>query len=227
MANIEIKSTKDIKIDSVKCVVFGSPGSGKTRLCATGPNPLIISAESGLLSLVDQNIPYIEVSTLKEFDDVYKFVSSSSEANQYDMIGLDSLSEICEVFINKILPDYKDPRQAYNALAQSIMPMLRKFRDIKGKHTLFTAKMITVKDEETGRVTDELMMPGKVLSTQIPYMVDELFYLGVNKKKEDVIHTKPSRRTFCKDRSGALSAEEEPDLTKIIEKIMAKQGKAN
>ena len=222
---IKIQSTDDIVIDSVKCVVYGGAGVGKTRLCATAPTPLIISAESGLLSLADVSCDYIEVNSLKEFDDCYKFVKTSADAAKYETVCLDSLSEIAEVLLQKILPDYKDPRQAYAELANSMLPMLRKFRDLKGTHTLFTSKLITVHDEEAGKTTQELMLPGKVLPSQVPYMVDELFCLQADRKGNGFLQTAPDRIRFAKDRSGALDKEEQPDMTAIIQKIMAKASK--
>ena len=224
---IKIQNTSDIIIDGVKCVVFGFAGTGKTRLCASAPTPLIISAERGLLSLTDKACDYINVSNLKQWDEVYKFVKSSKEAEKYETICLDSLSEIAEVLITELLPNYKNAKQAYGQLAISMMPMLRKFRDLPGKHTLFTCKAITIKDEDTEAVTIEVMMPGKVLPSQIPYMVDELFYLKSDRKGNPILQTRPDRTTYCKDRSGALAANIlNPDMTEIINSIMAKSGQA-
>jgi len=219
---IKIQNTSDIAIDSVKCVVYGGAGVGKTRLCATAPNPIIISAESGLLSLAEVDCAFIEVTSLKEFDECYRFMKSSKEAESYETCCLDSLSEIAEVLLEKILPDYKDPRQAYAELASSMLPMLRKFRDLKKTHTVFTSKMVVKQDEESGKITEELMLPGKVLPSQVPYMVDELFHLQVDRKGRAFLQTTPSRSAFAKDRSGALDKEEQPDMTAIITKIMKK-----
>lgn len=219
---IKIQSTNDIAIDSVKCVVYGGAGTGKTRLCASAPSPIIISAESGLLSLADVKCDYIEIKSMEELDDAYRFLKSD---NKYQTVCLDSLSEIAEVIIQKIKPDFKDPRQAYGALADAMMPMLRRFRDLKGKHTVFTAKLISVQDETSGIVTEEIMMPGKVLGHQVPYMVDELFKLKKDRKNVSVLQTSPDRQSFAKDRSGALLPEEVPNMTAIINKIMAKTKK--
>ena len=136
---IKIQKTSDLSIDSVKCVVYGGAGVGKTRLCATAPNPIIISAESGLLSLADTNCDYIEINTLKQLDEAYKALKDS---NDYDTICLDSLSEIAEVLVAELKPQFKDGRQVYMALADAMLPMLRRFRDIKGKNTIFTSKLI-------------------------------------------------------------------------------------
>lgn len=219
---IKIQKTSDIIVDAVKTVVFGGAGVGKTRLCATAPSPIIISAESGLLSLAEVDVAYIEVRNLNEFDEAYRFMKGSSEANQYETCGLDSLSEIAEVLVAELKPQFKDGRQAYMALADKMMPMLRKFRDLKGMHTVFTVKLERVTNEESGVVTEEMLMPGRVLGLQIPYMIDELFKLDIDRKGKAFLQTAPSRMSFCKDRSGALSDPEVPDMTVIINKILAK-----
>jgi hypothetical protein len=219
---IKIQTTSDLTIDSVKCVVYGGAGTGKTRLCATAPTPIIISAESGLLSLADVKCDYIEINSLRELDEAYRFLKSSKEAEKYETICLDSLSEIAEVLVAEIKPTVKDPRQAYGQLADSAMPMLRRFRDLKGVNTLFTCKLITLQDEESNKITEELMLPGKVLSAQVPYLVDELFKLKIDRKGKSTLQTNPDRLSFAKDRSGALLPEEEPNMTTIINKILAK-----
>jgi len=221
---IKIQNTNDIEINSVKTIVYGGAGVGKTRLCASAPSPIIISAEKGLLSLADGDVSFIEIKSMREFDECYKWAKSSSEADLYETICLDSLSEIAEVLVAELKPQYKDGRQAYMALADAMMPMLRRFRDLDGKHTVFTSKLIRVVDEESGTVSEELLMPGKVLGNQIPYMVDELFKINVDRKGVASLQTAPSRLSFAKDRSGALDNPEVLNMTVVINKIMAKQG---
>lgn len=69
---IKIQSTADIVFNGVKCIVYGGAGVGKTRLCATAPRPIIISAEEGLLSLSDVDCAFVEIKSLKDLDDAYK-----------------------------------------------------------------------------------------------------------------------------------------------------------
>lgn len=221
---IKIQNTSNVKIDSVKTIVYGGAGVGKTRLCATAPNPIIISAEKGLLSLADVDVDFIEIKNMKEFNETYQWAKSSSEAELFQTICLDSLSEIAEVLVAELKPQFKDGRQVYMALADAMMPMLRRFRDLAGKHTVFTAKLIRSVDEESGVVSEEILMPGKVLGSQIPYMVDELFKINVDRKNVASLQTAPSRLSFAKDRSGALDNPEALNMTTIINKIMAKQG---
>ncbi len=223
---IKIQKTSDIEDHGVKCVVYGGAGVGKTRLCATAPKPIIISAESGLLSLKDVDCDYIEISKLKDLDEAYNYLKKSDD---YETICVDSLSEICEVVLAELIPGHKDKRQAYGEMAEAIMPMLKRFRDIPNKNVIFTSKLINVEDEESGKVTQELFIPGKVLSNQIPYLVDELFLLGKDRKGATAMYTSPTRSAFAKDRSGALDAIEKPNqneteinMTDIINRINKK-----
>ena len=225
---IKIQKTANIEDNGVKCVVYGGAGVGKTRLCATAPKPIIISAESGLLSLKDVDCDFIEIKKLRDLDEAYRYLKDS---NDYETICVDSLSEICEVVLEELKPNHKDKRQAYGEMADAILPMLKRFRDIKGKHVIFTSKMINVQDEDTLKVTQELFIPGKVLSNQIPYLVDELFYLNMDRKGTQQMNTAPDRSAFAKDRSGALKAVEKPkdgnteiNMTDIINLIKKKTG---
>lgn len=230
---IKIQNTADIEFVGVKCIIYGGAGVGKTRTIATAPSPIIISAEEGLLSLMEVEIPYIEVKTLQDLDDAYNLLKKDA-GQTYKTIGLDSLSEIAETLIAQELPKHKDGRQAYAALAQAMIPMLKKFRDLKDVNTVFSCKKIDVKDEETGTVTTELMLPGNVLSNQVPYIVDELFYMDVDRKGIPFLQVKPSRKVFAKDRSGALDpagvfakdASSVPDMTAIFKAIADKIAKS-
>lgn len=227
---IKIQSTADIEFNGVKCVVYGGAGVGKTRLCATAPRPIIISAEEGLLSLTDVKCAFVEIKSLKDLDDAYKQLKNHPD---YDTICLDSLSEIAEVLVQELKPQFKDGRQAYMALADAMIPMLKRFRDIKGKNTVFTCKKIDVKDDESGAVTTELFLPGNVLGNQVPYIVDELFYMEIDRTGVPFLQTKPSRKAFAKDRSGALDPKGEfakdkesvPNLTELFKKISDKKSK--
>lgn len=229
---IKVQSTTDIEFHGVKCIIFGGPGVGKTRSIATAPSPIIISAEEGLLSLMEVKVPFIEVNSLEELDEAYNLLKKDG-GKTYKTIGLDSLSEIAEVLIAKELPKHKDGRQAYAALAQAMIPMLKKFRNLKNVNTVFCCKRIDIQDEDSGVITTELLLPGNVLGYQVPYLVDELFYMDLDRKGIPFFQVKPSRKVFCKDRSGALDVNGEfakdansvPDMTALFKKISDKIAK--
>lgn len=213
---IAIKRTSDVTVNGVKTVVYGAAGCGKTVLCSTAPAPIILSAEGGLLSLVSLDLPYMEINTLNDLDLAYKQLRKDEE---FKTICVDSLSEIAELVIKELKPNHKDPRKAYGELADGMMAMIRKFRDLKGKNVVFTTKMEIRLDEATDTQIHSPILPGQILKTQLPYLVDEVFCMQVDRKGERFLQTSSDRQRQCKDRSGKLDAKEPANLTHIFSKI--------
>lgn len=223
----------------VKVLIYGSAGIGKTVLNATAPSPVLISAESGMLSLKKKNlerlfgvnnphvtydIPTIEIQTVDDLRDAYEWCARSSEAKQFQTVEIDSLSEIAEVVLNNAKRQVKDPRQAYGELIEKMETLIRLFRDLPNRHVYMSAKMEPTKDELTGVVKFGPSMPGSKLGPKLPYYFDEVFRLGVNKdpqgKDYRFLQTQPDFQYEAKDRSGSLQPLEQPFLTTIFNKIL-------
>ena len=208
----------------VKMMVYGRSGSGKTRLCATAPNPVILSAESGLLSLGEYSIPTIEISSIQDVDEAYRWLTGSKEADQFDTICIDSATEIAEVVLAAAKKSVKDPRQAYGELIDRMVEKIKMFRDISGKHVYAAAKQARLKDDESGRMIYGPSMPGQQLGQNMPYYFDEVFHLDIaatdDGTKYRYLRTQLDYQYDAKDSSGMLDEIERPDLTHIINKIM-------
>lgn len=219
---INLKSTGAVSSNGVKVVMYGQAGTGKTSLITTLPNPIILSAEGGLLSIANANLPFIEITNMEQLREAYAWASESEDAKNYDSIAIDSISEIAEVVLGAEKKIAKDPRQAYGALQEQMTDIIRAFRDLPEKHVYFTAKCDKQTDE-AGRMLYSPSMPGAKLGQQLPYFVDEVLALRVEKDQEGT----PQRAIMChsdglwqaKDRSGKLDAWEAPDLGAIIRKI--------
>ena len=215
-------STKDYAANGIKILVHGQAGIGKTCLCASLPDPVILSAESGLLSLSGLDLPAIEIRTIDDLSEAYQWIAESDEAKQYKSICLDSISEIAEVVLTNEKGKEKDPRKAYGNLQDIMSDLMRAFRDLPGRNVYFSAKQERVQDEN-GRILFGPSMPGQKLAQQIPYLFDEVFSYQMvrdeNNVPKRVLLTQPDGISVAKDRSGRLDLWEEPDLGKIISKI--------
>jgi len=211
----------------VKALCYGDAGVGKTALCATAPNPIIISAESGLLSLSHLNIPVIEVKTLQDVQDAYQFITESDEAKGFETVCLDSITEIAEVMLSQYKQDDKDPRKSYGALADHMSKLVRTFRDLEERNVYFSAKMIRIEDEHTGISTFRPAMPGKTLVNGLPFFFDEVMALHIGEEEDGTkfryLQTEPNMQYTAKDRSGKLDAIERPDLTHLFDKVLGKE----
>ena len=211
------------KDNGVKMLVYGRAGMGKTTLCGTAPRPLIISAESGLMSLRHLRIPVIEVTHIKDVWEAYKWASTSNEAKHIDTICLDSASEIAERVLENEKKKTKDPRQAYGGLIDEMIGLIKAFRDLPQKHVLVTAKEEEVIQPITNVVRFSPNMPGTKVGPQLPYLFDEVFHALTGKDNTGqtyhYLRTKADLSSDAKDRSGVLNEIEYPDITAIIGKI--------
>jgi hypothetical protein len=227
---LNFSSTKEQSaLHGVKTLVHGKAGYGKTTLCATAPEPIILSAESGLLSLREHDIPVIVIKNFNEFDEAYTFLTTSDHAKHFKTVCIDSLSEIGEICLSaEKVTAGKDPRRAYGEYQDKMLKMIRKYRDMPDKHVYFSAKQGSVKDEITGVTTYGPDMPGRTVGPQLPYFFDIVMSLEVGKTPEGVefryLRTKANLTHEAKDRSGALDEFEEPNLAKVFEKILNTQG---
>jgi len=223
---ITLKSTRDAALDGIKILVHGPAGAGKTSLCGTtGGSTLIISAESGLLSLRAFDIPVLEVKTLDQLYEAYQFVTDTDEGKAFQWVCLDSISEIAEVVLNHEKKTAKDPRQAYGALAEKMTDILRAFRDLPGRNVYFACKQERTKDEQSGAMLYFPSMPGNMLKQGVGYFFDEVFALRVEKDADGNptrwLQTNRDYNYEAKDRSGSLEMFEPADLSAIAAKIKA------
>lgn len=222
---INLRSTSDAHTNGVKLLVYGQAGAGKTTLIKTLPKPIVLSAEGGLLSLQDADLPFIEISDMETLREAYTWLTQSDEAKGFESVALDSISEIAEVVLNAEKKATKDPRQAYGAMQEQMADIIRAFRDLPGRHVYMGAKLEKTQDG-MGRVLYAPSMPGNKTGQALPYFFDEVLALRVEKDGEGVTQ----RALMCdsdglwlaKDRSGKLGPWEAPDLGEIIAKIGGK-----
>ena len=222
---INVKTTGSLSANGVKVLVYGQAGAGKTSLIKTLPSPIVLSAEGGLLSIQDADLPFIEISDMGTLQEAYKWLTESDDAKAYKSVALDSISEIAEVVLNAEKKATKDPRQAYGAMQEQMADIIRAFRDLPGRHVYMSAKLEKTQDE-MGRVLYAPSMPGNKTGQALPYFFDEVLALRVEKDADG----NTQRALMCdsdglwlaKDRSGKLDMWEAPDLSAVFAKIGGK-----
>lgn len=237
MAIVLQSAEQAIVNNGIKVVVYGNAGLGKTMLSCTAPKPVVISAEGGLLSLRKSNIEKvfgvnqpgitydvatIEIKTIEDLIDAFNW-AQTPEADYFETICIDSLSEIGEVVLANAKKQVKDARQAYGELIEKMTDTIRKFRDLKGKNVYFAAKQTRQKDEAQGIDLYMPSMPGSRLPQELPYFVDECFCLRTGRAQDGTdfryLQTSPDFQYQAKDRSGTLEPMEPVNLTHIFNKI--------
>lgn len=223
----------------IKVLVYGEAGFGKTCLCVTAPRPVILSAESGLLSLTRRNLerlygvgnpnvsydtPVITIANLQDLYAAYNMFADPAQRmrEHVSTICLDSLTEIAEQVLSAAKAGNKDIRQAYGDLIERMVVLVKAFRDLDGYNVVMTAKIEYVKDDMLGGMKYSVNMPGQKVGPALPYLFDEVFCLrmGMHEGKQyRYLMTQGDTQYVAKDRSGALDAVDKPDLTYLFNKI--------
>ncbi|QDP52314.1 MAG: hypothetical protein Unbinned4162contig1001_14 [Prokaryotic dsDNA virus sp.] len=239
---VQLVSSNQLAIgNGVKMCVYGRSGMGKTVLAATMPNPVILSAESGLLSLKKENleriwgvdnpsiaydIPVIQIRNVQDLVDAEVYLRTDPNGQRFNPV-LDSATEIAEQVLANAKRQVKDPRQAYGELIDKMTKTIKEFRDLEGRHVLLNFKEERQKDEGTGLTLAGPSLPGQKMGPATPYLTDEVFQIFIGKNPDGTtyrgLRTQPDFSADAKDRSGMLDEVEFPHIGHVIQKIMGQQ----
>lgn len=227
-----IKNTGIAEHTFVNMLVYGASGSGKTRLIASAlpkeehEKILILSAEGGLLSLMDFSIPHIKISNFEELQEAYQFIHRGDHG--FTWLCIDSISEIAELCLEQqkgIHGDSANGWATYGGMAEAMIGLLKGLRDLP-INVYLSAQMTREKDGQ-GALIYGPEMPGNKLSGKLPFLFDEVFRLHSvssedGKSVTRKLQTFKDTKSEAKDRSGKLAPWEDPNLLAITAKILKK-----
>ncbi len=213
------------KVFGVKVLAYGGPGAGKTPLIMSAPRPVLCVVEPGMLSMrTATNIPAWEAYTPEKIEEFFTWFFQSKEAANFDTLGLDSVSQMAEIFLTQELKRNKDGRKAYGEMSRRMMDLINGLYFMKNKHIYLIAKQATV--DQGGVSYKRPYFPGQDLNVKVPHLFDEVLHVGnylipgVSTQPIQAIRTKELHDTMARDRSGFLSEYEPPDLNAIFNKVM-------
>ncbi len=209
----------------IKTLLYGRPGSGKTLLFATAPKPIILSVESGLLSLQKENIgrvfkPWmdrgypvslelavIQIKTVDDFMRALAWLSTSEAYELHETLCLDSLSAVVEMMLVEELALTAHGQKAYHAVGMRLQEILLRLRQLP-IHVVCVCEQGLVNDPITGVAQVAPTVPGTKMSQKIGYTFDEVFALEVVHAKDEpprrCLYTESLASVVAKDRSGKL-----------------------
>lgn len=232
---MKIGTTSQDTLSSVKCLIYGLPGVGKTTLAGTVDSALIISAEAGLIPLRDKSIDVIDISIgddgsliprpmrAQKVMEAYKFLLTDEARKRYKWVFIDSITEIAQNIseqCNQEFPDRKDSLVLWGEYNKRMRGLVKAFRDLPGYNVVVIALEVEDKDD-IGRRFPAIDVPGKI-SQQMPQFFD-IVMRAVSVQKEDKIArallTQGGDKFIAKDRTGKLSAQEPMNFSTIFKKI--------
>lgn len=213
----------------VKGLIYGPSGVGKTPIPAsTAPRPLLLLHETGTGSLRKCNAPTVAAFTVQEAENFYEWFDLSNEANNYDTLIVDSVAQLCEMYLDKgFSGGSKSGNDAhgmkvYGDMAKAVNKIVTKLYYRRFKHILLITKqeILSLGGVETRRP----YFPGKVLPIDIPHLMDNIFHQGYynvpGRGETLAVRCKGTYDTIARDRFGNLAELEPPDYGAIIQKCM-------
>lgn len=214
-----VRSSRELSLTTITALICGESGSGKTHQAGTlKGKTLVVSCESGELTLRKFDVDFIEVKNLNDL----RSILIEAQSSDYDNIYIDSISEVAEWFLEEAKQKYPDDSQTLKMFGynkESMKKFIRFIRDIK--KNVFIASLLKV---QTDNLQRRFMLPDIAgsMASMLPQFFDFVFCLRVITKEDEMqraIQTKSVDGYVCKSRIGNLNMYEEADLGKLIEKI--------
>jgi hypothetical protein len=207
------------------CLIYGPAKSGKTRLIPTAPQPVICSSDAGLASIREHNLPFHEVQTYSDYL-VFEQAATKGELNGFETVAIDDLTEIAYLFIQEERPKHKNLMQAYGALNDEMMRVIRFWRNQSAFTAVIICKQERIKDESTGGLIYAPMIPGKAVAPQLPYLFGSVYHTEewtdpTTQAVHEVVRCKRNAQYDAGDRSGKLNEIEFANLKDIFAKVLS------
>lgn len=208
----------------VKMIAYGPPGKGKTPLVNTAPRPVLAFVEPGMLSMKRSNVPAWDATTPDRCDEFFDWFFRSHEAKQYDTLGIDSASEMAEMYLKLEKGRNKNGLKAYGLMAEKVMERIRAMYYMPNKHIYLICKM-GKRDAGEDMVEKAPYFPGQELNVQVPHLFDLISYIDMARipgvvNEQLAIRTRGTIGISARDRSGNLNEFEPPNLTELFAKAM-------
>lgn len=224
MADIVFQTVSELREEMGKIqrimLFYGPSGSGKSRLAAQAPRPLILACDPGKMggfpeSALKFNPKLIKISSYQQILSLLPQLKEKAWVD-FDTVVFDSISYFQRAVMSSILtmagrevPRYDE----FNLNAERLRKIIVLVAEI-GCHIIYTATDSTQKDEIYGRVLGTPNLPGK-LAVELPQACDIVmrFFtqasygtdgkLTVNYKYRTI----PDDMFYAKDRTGTLPSE--------------------
>lgn len=212
-----------------KCIIYGPAGTGKTPILNSAPRPVLLATEAGLLSMRGSNIPTYEGYTPQRVDEFFKWFFESSETKAFDTLGIDSGSQMADIYLNAAMKgtskqgNKKHGQAAYGEMATNTMEHLRTLFYTRYKHVYLICKeQIADTDFQSLR---RPYFPGQVLPVDVPHLYDFVIRLAKTNVpgmagEQLAFQCNGTMNIMARNRTGNLNDFEEPHFGKLVQRAM-------
>lgn len=225
------------ELRTVKMLVAGPPGSGKTLFASEWPGVLYADVEGRLLSVRDRDVNSVRIGSLADLEELKVMLDQDPDVRRHVLgcdvqtICLDTVDEIARLAMKERMRAEKleAPRIAdWGWLGDTLRGLLRGYRNLN-LNVLLNVHVKSQEDSETGRVRVVPAIQGQV-GDEIPAYVDIAVLLVArpttdahgDRVIERYMQTFPDlQHDWLKDHSNALPLEFPIDFTTDYARLSA------
>ena len=216
---------------TLKALIAGDPGSGKTRIASTFPNAFYANADAGMMSVVDRQVPFVDIDSTETLTQLLQALRQTPKQRQailgapVSTIVVDTLDSIQKILIEERKREQKKESLAisdWGWLGDQLRVLIRNFRNLD-MNVIFTVHLKSVEDGDTGQTFIKPGLQG-AMGDEIPAYVDVCGLLKATpttvvqdgkqvRVLQRLLQTGPdARHPWLKDRSGKLPVDFDVDL---------------
>ena len=208
--------------DTQNVLLYGPPGSGKSVGASTAPGPILWLNAEGPNALrfarkhSKAEIREVEVAGDASLKAAFLYIR---EGNGIKTVVMDTIGEVYRILLEEISGSKQPTLQNYGDVNTKLERFIRALRDVDVNLVLLAHEEIADID---GMPTRRPVTGGKKLPEQVMAQVDIVAYTGVVPATDDtsaryVAQLVESHGRRAKDRSGALGAARDVNLTEWID----------
>lgn len=232
-----VNAGKSAKQTSIKGLLYGESGIGKTFLSATAPRPLVLLTEvNGQASIMHSNpdADLIHIESAAMLGQVLKDIDENAENwSDYDTIVIDSLTEVQRLIKDKITNQGRSPMrlQDWGTMADNMRALIRRIRGITTHNVVCICLLESQIEEDTGIRHIRPAFEGKKTSGEIAQYFNFVGFLhsamvevtqkdgSTKKQTERRLMVEGPSRVLCKPTYPLEGVIVNPNLTDLFNTI--------
>lgn len=221
---------------TLKMLLAGPPGSGKTLFCASFPQVLYADMEGRLLSVRNRDVHRVPISSVADLEELRAMLAQEPDVREQALgigvrtVVLDTVDELARILQKERLRAEKRETlsmQDWGWYGDQLRNILRSYRNLSDLNVIFTVHLRTTEDSETGRVEYMPSIQGQV-GNEVAGYVDEAFLLRarptVDENGERVVRRflqcyPDPQYSWIKDHSGNMPQEFPMDFVSDYERM--------
>lgn len=190
------RTTEEFFPKTIKAVMFGRPGAGKTALVPQYPNPLIVASETNFMSIAGKDIPVIRCNDLMTYKEIiaYSILPADQRAEKFgfpvDTLIIDTIDELQVSLMMEKFKSLKLEFDGWAWILQVMSDSVKRLKQVPDLNVIFNCHIqsSTVPDSDGGEVASHQPMLYGKFKDIFPGLVDLAFMIEPKVRK--VVTTK-------------------------------------